>query len=106
MDQRTSQSLTRKAIGVAAIAAGAMTLRALLRTEYSFRDKSVVITGGSRGLGLELARLFAAEGAKLTLIARTAGTLGKARAELQRLGAQVLTIPCDVRDRAQAEEAI
>jgi short-subunit dehydrogenase len=57
-------------------------------------------------LGLELARLFAKEGARITLIARTAPTLEKARTELGNNGAEVLAIPCDVRDRQQVEDAI
>lgn len=38
--------------------------------EFDFKDKVVLITGGSRGLGLVLARTFAAEGAKLAICAR------------------------------------
>ena len=57
-------------------------------------------------MGLELARIFAEEGARLTLMARTAETLEKARAELEKIGAQVLVIPCDIRDRRQVEDAI
>jgi short-subunit dehydrogenase len=88
-------------------AAGALVLlRAAARKQYSFRDKSVVITGGSRGLGLELARLFAKEGARITLIARTAATLEKARAELEKSGVEVLVIPCDVREQTLVEHAI
>jgi NAD(P)-dependent dehydrogenase (short-subunit alcohol dehydrogenase family) len=83
-----------------------MMKRAAARTRYSFQDKSVVITGGSRGLGLELARLLAAEGARLALIARTPETLEKARGELEQTGARVLVIPCDIRDRTQVQEAI
>jgi NAD(P)-dependent dehydrogenase (short-subunit alcohol dehydrogenase family) len=37
-----------------------------------FRDQHGVITGGSSGLGLELARMLADEGARLTLVARDA----------------------------------
>ena len=56
---------------LAATAAGVAIGRAMAsRNRYSFRDRSVVITGGSRGLGLEIARLLAREGASLTLIAR------------------------------------
>jgi short-subunit dehydrogenase len=94
------------AIGLIAAAAAIGLFRASKRKRYSFRDKSVVITGGSRGLGLELARLFAKEGAHLTLIARTAATLDQARIELEKCGPRVLAIPCDVRDQKQVEDAI
>jgi NAD(P)-dependent dehydrogenase (short-subunit alcohol dehydrogenase family) len=95
-----------------ALAAGIMTAAALMmfrrtaRQRYSFEGKSVVITGGSRGLGLELARLFANEGAHLTLLARTAETLERARGELEQMGARVLVISCDVRDQNDVEQAI
>jgi NAD(P)-dependent dehydrogenase (short-subunit alcohol dehydrogenase family) len=87
-------------------AAALVALRTALRKNYSFRDKSVVITGGSRGLGLEMARLFAQEGAKVTLIARTKETLEKAQVELEKTGASVLAIRCDIRDRGHVEAAI
>jgi NAD(P)-dependent dehydrogenase (short-subunit alcohol dehydrogenase family) len=71
-----------------------------------FNGKSVVIFGGSRGLGLVLAREFAAEGARLTLIARDADELDRARRELDERGAWVMTVACDIRDRQQVESAI
>ena len=43
-----------------------------------FNNQHIVITGGSSGLGLELARLLAAEGARLTLIARNLQKLEQA----------------------------
>jgi NAD(P)-dependent dehydrogenase (short-subunit alcohol dehydrogenase family) len=63
----------------------------------------VLITGGSRGLGLELARTFAAEGCRLAICARDEQELRRARADLERRGAEVLTVPCDVADREQVE---
>ncbi len=101
MKRRTVGLITTTGAAVAVVA-----LRAALRKNYSFRDKSVVITGGSRGLGLEMARLFAQEGAKVTLIARTEETLEKARVELEKTGASVLAIRCDIRDRGAVEAAI
>jgi NAD(P)-dependent dehydrogenase (short-subunit alcohol dehydrogenase family) len=64
-----------------------------------FRGLSVVITGGSRGLGLEIARQLAAEGALLALLARDPEELERAGNELAHLGADVLVFPCDVRNR-------
>lgn len=73
----------------------------------SFKDKSVLITGGSKGLGLLLARRFAAEGACLTLLARDDLELERAAAELRaRYGVSVLTVPCDVRNRGQVRGAV
>lgn len=66
----------------------------------------MIITGGSRGLGLELARRFAEEGARLTLLARDKEELDRARQELAATGADVLIHPCDVRDQEQVKGAV
>jgi len=93
-------------ITTTAAALGIVALRAALQKSYSFRDKTVVITGGSRGLGLEMARLFADEGANVALIARTRQTLEMAAIELKSRGARIVAICCDIRDREQVDEAI
>ena len=72
----------------------------------SFRDRVVLISGGSRGLGLVLARRLAAEGARLALVARTPADLDAAIADLRRRGATAHAFPADVADRAQAEAAV
>ena len=85
----------------------ALALRALRhRDPLDFRGRVVLITGGSRGLGLVMARQLAAEGAKLALLARTAADLDRAAGELRRRGAEVLTIPCDVQDQERAQAAV
>lgn len=71
-----------------------------------FFDRSVVIFGGSRGLGLVIARQLAAEGARLTLVARDADELRRAREDLDEDGTTALTIVCDVRNRHEVEHAI
>jgi NAD(P)-dependent dehydrogenase (short-subunit alcohol dehydrogenase family) len=88
-------------IGAAAVAGG-LVIRAATRSRYSFAGKSVLITGGSRGLGLVVARILAKEGARLTLVARTEKALEAAEAELRSLGAEVLTIAGDIRNREEA----
>ncbi|MBV9211252.1 MAG: SDR family oxidoreductase [Acidobacteria bacterium] len=82
--------------------------RALTRRwrEYDFKSKTVLITGGSRGLGLVLAREFAREGARIAICARDAEELERARADLKARGASVLAVPCDVTEREQANELI
>lgn len=84
------------AVGVGLLLAGRAALRA--RRRMDFRDRVVLITGGSRGLGLILARQFAAEGARLAICARDPAELERARCELAGRGAQVVAIPCDVTD--------
>jgi NAD(P)-dependent dehydrogenase (short-subunit alcohol dehydrogenase family) len=61
-----------------------------------FRGKVVVIMGGSRGLGLELARRWAAEGARVALCARTSDDVDRAVAELRRFGTDVFGQACDI----------
>ena len=72
----------------------------------TFKNKVVVITGGSRGLGLVLARQFAAEGAKLAICARDAEELEVAQSELLALGVPVLAQVCDMQNRAQIQHFI
>src|SRR5262245_52052189 len=82
-------------------------LRSLLGIDsFSFRGKVVLITGGSRGLGLVMARRLAAEGARLAIIARHEDELARAKEDLLRHGAEVLALRCDVRDRAQIQAAV
>ncbi len=73
---------------------------------YELSGKVVLITGGSRGLGLEMARVLASKGARIAICARTEDQLKKAESELQVIGAQVLAIIVDLRDQNQAVEMI
>jgi NAD(P)-dependent dehydrogenase (short-subunit alcohol dehydrogenase family) len=61
-----------------------------------------LITGASRGLGLEVARLYAGRGMPLILTARAEGPLAAAVAELSRF-TDILALPGDIADRAHAE---
>jgi NAD(P)-dependent dehydrogenase (short-subunit alcohol dehydrogenase family) len=77
------------------------------RPPIDFRNRVVVITGGSRGLGLLIARELAGEGARLAILARDAEELDLARRELAALGGQrVLALPCDIRNRDDCRWAI
>jgi NAD(P)-dependent dehydrogenase (short-subunit alcohol dehydrogenase family) len=80
--------------------------RAIRTARYSLRDKVALITGGSRGLGLVLARQICAEGGKVALIARDAGELSRAKADLVPRGGVVLTVQRDLFDAAQIESAV
>ncbi|MCK2241692.1 MULTISPECIES: SDR family oxidoreductase [unclassified Crossiella] len=72
----------------------------------SFEGRHVVITGGSSGIGLATARLLAARGARLSLLARTPERLDAAVAELRELGARALAVPVDVTDQVAVQAAI
>src|SRR6266566_1257969 len=63
----------------------------------SLKDKNVIVTGGSRGLGLGLVEALVAHGAKVTVVARDSDALKSVRA---RLG--VATISADVTDETAA----
>jgi NAD(P)-dependent dehydrogenase (short-subunit alcohol dehydrogenase family) len=65
---------------------------------YDLRGKSVLITGGSRGLGLALGREFVARGACVAICARDAEELERASSDLVRPGRPVLALPCNVAD--------
>ena len=67
----------------------------------SLRDKSILVTGGSRGLGLGLVEALAAQGARITVVAR--GSAGLAEVK-QRFGAA--TIAADVTDAAAAQRIL
>jgi NAD(P)-dependent dehydrogenase (short-subunit alcohol dehydrogenase family) len=65
----------------------------------SFSGKVVVITGGSRGLGLALARRLAREQANLAIIAREEHELDRAKSDLLKYCPVVTTWQCDIKDQ-------
>ncbi len=88
------------------IGLGTWAVSRLVRSSYSFMGKSVVITGGSRGLGLTIARQIAMEGARISLLARDQEELETACRELRGIGAEALAVPCDLLDGGQSLGAI
>lgn len=104
MTERQKQAVALGAVGVGALLA----VRAWRRDDYDFSGKSVVITGGSRGLGLVMARELAGSGAKLTLTARDDEELQRAAEDVRTREpfAEVLTAVADVRKRYEAERAV
>ncbi|MBO9498988.1 MAG: SDR family oxidoreductase [Novosphingobium sp.] len=68
-----------------------------------FAGKHIVVTGASSGIGLGVAKLLAARGARLSLIARRRELLDEAVAEL---GANTAGFTADVGDKAQLDAAI
>src|SRR5438094_7338192 len=100
-----------------------MTLRVLLATgaimlvlwliarfvrsvRYPLNDKVVLITGGSGGLGLVLARHICARGGNVAIIARDPDELVRAKTDLVPRGGKVLTVECDLLDAGQTQLAV
>ncbi|MCA3039567.1 MAG: SDR family NAD(P)-dependent oxidoreductase, partial [Rhodocyclaceae bacterium] len=63
---------------------------------FDLSDRVALITGGSRGLGLQIAKGYGAQGAKLALTARKSSELEQARAELATLGFDVFIVESDL----------
>ncbi|MEC8961831.1 MAG: SDR family oxidoreductase [Pseudomonadota bacterium] len=66
--------------------------------DLGLTGKSAIITGGSRGIGLAIAKAFAQEGANVSICARSEGPLSSARTSLDAYGTTVHSLPCDVSD--------
>lgn len=58
--------------------------------------QTVLITGASRGIGAATARVFAAQGAKVALVARNAEALSALAEEITATGGHALALPCDI----------
>jgi short-subunit dehydrogenase len=76
------------------------------RRAMDLKDKLVLITGGSRGLGLELAREFARHGARIAICGRDADTLQRAEEDLRRHGAIVHAYACDIANANAVSEMV
>lgn len=94
--------------GLLAGGAGLAAARWIRRKQRSIdlAGRVALITGGSRGLGLAMARRFADEGAHVVLMARTAEDLVQAAADLKSRGAEVATVTGDVGDPDDAASAV
>jgi short-subunit dehydrogenase len=90
-----------------AAAAAAVTAKVVENSrKCSFKDRVVVITGGSRGLGLLIARRFVAEGAKVVLVARNDAELHAAQLELRKVSRNVHTIACDISNEEDCKRIV
>ena len=70
----------------------------------NFKEKTVFITGGSRGIGLQVVKKLALDGANIIIAAKTAephpklpGTIFTAANEIEELGGKCLPVVCDIR---------
>ena len=92
------------AAGVAA-AIGATMLRRY-RAPMKFRNQTAFVAGGSRGLGLLLARELASRGAKVAISARDGDELRRAEEQIRSDGGTVLTVEADMTMRDEVEAAV
>ncbi|HSW06211.1 SDR family oxidoreductase [Aquabacterium sp.] len=81
--------------------------------ERSLKDKTLLITGASRGIGLAIAIRAARDGANIVLLAKTVeqnpklpGTLSSAAAEIEAAGGQALPVQTDIRDEEAVARAV
>ncbi len=70
------------------------------------KDRVALVTGSSQGLGLEIARHLAGEGAAVSLVARAGSKLDEAVASLTASGARAIAAPADVTNEAEVEAAV
>lgn len=93
------------ATGVVAGAAGIAAARRIRRRSDE-RGAAALVTGGSRGLGLLIARELARLGYRVAICARDAGELAAAESDLAGRGADILAVRCDVGDRDQVDHMV
>ncbi len=72
--------------------------------QLDLEGTAVLITGGSKGIGLACARAFAQEGARVAIVSRSVANLDRAAAALAKEGREVVTVAADLRDAAQARQ--
>ena len=93
-------------LALAAAGAGYALWREMRARSIRLDGQVALVTGGSRGLGLLLARELAREGCQVAICARDPVDLERARLNLANHGFEVFASVCDVSDRAQVEELI
>jgi len=78
----------------------------LTRVGRDLAGRTAIVTGASKGIGVEIAKALAAEGCNLVLTARSAGKLDEVRREVEAMGVRVLVVPTDVGNRADLQSLV
>jgi len=73
---------------------------------FDLSGRTAIVTGGSRGLGLQMAEALGEMGAKVVITARKAKELSEAAEHLGRLGVEVLTHTCDLSDPGTSQPLV
>jgi NAD(P)-dependent dehydrogenase (short-subunit alcohol dehydrogenase family) len=73
---------------------------------FDFRNKHVMVTGASEGIGAVTARLFAEHGADVTIVARRTDKLDQAAERIRSTGRRCLATPADVTDPLQVQTMV
>jgi NAD(P)-dependent dehydrogenase (short-subunit alcohol dehydrogenase family) len=73
---------------------------------FDLRNRTALITGGSAGLGRQMAEGLAEMGASVALCARKKERCEEAAAELHKLGVKTLALACDVKDQNSVQQAV
>lgn len=105
---RQLSGLNKFLLGSTAVVGGALAVRAIARSlnKYKLKNKVVLITGGSRGLGIVMARQLVEKGAKVAVCARNEEELISAAEELAAVTQNYLAIPCDITDKEQVKKMV
>lgn len=77
-----------------------------MATKLDLRDRVVLITGASRGIGRATALEFARAGARVALTARSSEALATLRSEIEALGGRALALPADLRHPEQVRAMV
>lgn len=77
-----------------------------MRVDLGLADRTVIVTGGSSGVGLAVVRLLLDEDARVVTCGRDAGRLQAALTQLGAPEGRIASMPCDVRDRDGVERLI
>ena len=104
MSRENSDLLKSAAFVAGAFLAGRWVYRKA--RERDLRYQVVLVTGGSRGLGLALSRALLNQGCLLAICARDEGELARAKQDLAGHGRKVLMYQCDVTDRAAVNDMV